>query len=412
MYQLTKEGKKYLETGLPEKRLLLKLKTPKSIKDLKGEEIAIGWARKNKWVRIREGKLELTEEGKEVIGKKIKLESALEEVNSTGNTNPELLKVLLSRKLVEKSKEGKEFEEEEISQLTPDIIISGVWKKIPFKKYDVNAPAPEIYPGKKHFVRQVLDYIRKIWIEMGFEEMKGPLVETAFWNFDALYQPQDHPARDLADTFYMKTPSTGKIPEKLAKKVKNMHEVGGKIKSTGWRYKWDINIAKQLCMRTHTTSVSARTLANLKLKDLPAKYFSIGRVFRNEALTWKHLFEFYQIDGIVVDENANFKHLIGYLRKFFDKMGFTKARFRPAYFPYTEPSVEAEVYIPERNSWMELGGAGIFRPEVVEPLLGKEIPVLAWGPGIDRMIMEAYEIKDIRKLYENDLELLRKTKLW
>ncbi|MBL7160047.1 MAG: phenylalanine--tRNA ligase subunit alpha [Candidatus Aenigmarchaeota archaeon] len=412
MYQLTKEGKEYLEKGLPEKRLLNKLKTPKMMKDIKGEQIAIGWARKNKWIQIKDGKLEMTQEGRNVIGMKIRMEEALEEVNERGGTKEDMLKILLSRKLVEEAKEKKEFTEKEIKELTSDIIISEAWKKVPFKKYDVNAPAPEIHPGKKHFVRQTLDYIRRIWIEMGFKEMRGSLVEVAFWNFDALYQPQDHPARDLADTFYMKHPSTGKIPDKFKNKVKIMHETGGKLPSTGWRYNWDINKAKQLCLRTHTTCLSARTLANLSLKDLPAKYFSIGRVFRNETLDWKHLFEFYQVDGIVAGEDVNFRHLLGYLKKFFEKMGFPKARFRPAYFPYTEPSVEIEVYVPEKKNWMELGGAGMFRPEVVEPLLGKDVPVLAWGPGLDRMVMDAYKIKDIRKLYENDLKLLRKARLW
>ena len=145
---------------------------------------------------------------------------------------------------------------------------------------------------------------------------------------------------------------------------------------------------------------------------MPAKYFAIGRVFRNEALDWKHLFEFNQVEGIVVDPDANFKNLIGYLKEFFAKLGFEKARFRPGYFPYTEMSIEIDVLHPERKQWVELGGAGIFRPEVVEPLLGEPIPVLAWGPGFDRIIMDYYKVMDIRDLYGNDVKQMREMKVW
>ena len=163
-------------------------------------------------------------------------------------------------------------------------------------------------------------------------------------------------------------------------------------------------------LRTHTTVLSARTLASLK--ELPAKYFALGVNFRNEAIDWSHNVEFNQTEGIVVDEDANFRHLLGYLRTFFRKMGYPEARFRPAYFPYTEMSVEIDVYHPVHKKWVELGGAGMFRPEVVVPLLGKDIPVLAWGPGFDRTIMEYFRIHDIRQLYGNDVKQLREMPLW
>ena len=165
-------------------------------------------------------------------------------------------------------------------------------------------------------------------------------------------------------------------------------------------------------MRTHTTCLSAQTLASLKEKDLPLKFFAIGKCFRNETLDWKHGFEFNQTEGIVVAENVNFRHLLGYLKIFFKKMGFEKIRMRPSYFPYTEPSVEIDVWHPEKKTWLELGGAGIFRPEVTIPLLGKHIPILAWGPGFDRILMDYYQVKDLRELYKNDINQLRKTKIW
>ena len=191
------------------------------------------------------------------------------------------------------------------------------------------------------------------------------------------------------------------------KRVKETHETGWTTGSTGWNYKWDENIARQLLLRTHTTPLSAQTISKLKESDLPVKFFNIGKVFRNETLDWSHLFEFNQSEGIVIDENVNFRHLLGYLREFFKKMGFERVRFRPAYFPYTELSVEPEVFHPIHKKWIELGGAGIFRPEVVKPLLGKDIPVLAWGLGVERIITLDYKINDLRDLYKNDIKKLR-----
>ena len=165
-------------------------------------------------------------------------------------------------------------------------------------------------------------------------------------------------------------------------------------------------------MRTHTTCLSAKTLAKIDKQQLPQKFFAIGKNFRNETLDWSHGFEFNQTEGIVADRNVNFRHLLGYLKQFFEKMGFEKIRIRPSYFPYTEPSVEIEVWHPEKKVWLELGGAGIFRPEVTIPLFGEYIPVLAWGPGFDRTLMDYYEIKDLRELYKNNIAQLRKMKFW
>ncbi|MCK4884146.1 MAG: phenylalanine--tRNA ligase subunit alpha, partial [Candidatus Diapherotrites archaeon] len=215
------------------------------------------------------------------------------------------------------------------------------------------------------------------------------------------------------DTFFLKNPQ--KITndnDKLVKQVHEIHEKGGDMESKGWNYKWSKEESEKPILRTHTTSLSARTLANLKKEDLPAKFFSVGRVFRNETVDWSHLAEFYQVEGIVVDKNASFKHLLGYLKRFFSKLGFPQARFRPAYFPYTEMSVEIEVFHPKKQKWLELGGAGIFRPEVVVPLLGEDIPVLAWGPGFERMVIDIYNIDSLKQLYSNNLEETRNAFVW
>ncbi len=245
---------------------------------------------------------------------------------------------------------------------------------------------------------------------MGFKEMSGSLIMSSFWNFDSLFTAQDHSVRELQDTFFLD--ENGKLPDKkVIERVKKAHE-SGVAGSKGWRYQWNENEAKKLVLRTHTTCLSAQTLANLDIKELPQKFFAIGKCFRNETVDWSHGFEFSQTEGIVVDKNANFKHLFGYLQEFFKKMGFKKIRFRPAYFPYTEPSVEIDFYNEEKKKWLELGGAGIFRPEVVVPLLGEFIPVLAWGSGLDRIIMDYYKIKDLRDMYKNNISQLREMKFW
>jgi phenylalanyl-tRNA synthetase alpha chain len=300
-----------------------------------------------------------------------------------------------------------------ITQLTPELLATGGWKGSRFQEYDVSLPVPNTQPGKRHFISQVIDYIRRFWVELGFKEMKGEYVELNFWNFDALYQPQDHPARDLADTFYMKTPYKGHLPDaKMVEQVKQTHENGWTTGSKGWQYKWDSELAKRTVLRTHTTSLSVNQIAKLKPEDLPAKFFSVGRVFRNETIDWNHLAEFYQTDGIVIGEDVTFRDMKGYLKSYLEGLGLTKFRFRPAYFPYTEMSMEAEVWIEERGSWMELFGAGMFRPEVVKPLLGLDVPVLAWGPGFDRLVMQSYKVNTIKELYSNDIGLLRRAKLW
>jgi phenylalanyl-tRNA synthetase alpha chain len=298
---------------------------------------------------------------------------------------------------------------EVVNRLTPGMLKTGSWKGKSFRSYDVEINVPKVQRGKKHFVNEAVDYIKRIWMDLGFKEMTGNYVQSAFWDLDALFVPQDHPAREMQDTFYLE--GKAKLP-KLWEKVKKVHEDGGNTGSTGWQSSFSKEETEKVLLRTHTTVLSAQTISNLKKEDLPAKFFSVNKVFRNESLDWKHLFEFYQVEGIVIDPNANLSHLKGYLREFYKKMGYSKVRMRPAHFPYTEPSVEVDVYHPGKKQWVELGGAGIFRPEVVKPLLGFDCPVLAWGQGMGRIISEYWKIQDIRELYKNDLKQIREMKAW
>src|SRR5262249_31414663 len=149
---------------------------------------------------------------------------------------------------------------------------------------DVNVPGKDAPLGKSHPLTKLTMRIKSIMSELGFQEMEGELIESSFWNFDALFQPQDHPARELADTFYLDKQMPLPTDKGLVSRVKRSHE-------DGWKYGWEPKEATKAVLRTHTTCLSARYLAAIKDKK-PRKYFAVGRVFRNEATDYKHLAEF------------------------------------------------------------------------------------------------------------------------
>ncbi len=434
-------GIHYLKNRLPERALLNKLIEKKSILfseirnlcnlNVNEAKIALGTLKKKGIIEISNGKIFLDSKGANISNKMIEelfLEKLPLEFNSLDNLDKKTFQNLKSRKDIVELEINKkisirltelgktilkmDLDVDLIEQLTPKIIKQNSWKGKKFRRYDLNSPVPKIYGGKRHFVNQSKDYAKNTWLEMGFKEMQGNIIDTSFWNFDTLFTAQDHPVREMQDTFFIKN-LLGKLPEdKIVNKVKMAHE-GGIDGSKGWEYSWDLEKSKKIVMRTHTTCLSTRKLKELgESGELPAKYFSIGKAFRNETVDWSHGFEFNQSEGIVIDENANFRQLLGYLKQFAKKMGFEKIRFRPAYFPYTEPSLEGDVWNEKKQKWVEVFAAGIFRPEVTEPLLGKPIPVLAWGPGFDRMIMEFYKITDLREMYKNDINKLREMKFW
>ncbi|HML04695.1 MAG TPA: phenylalanine--tRNA ligase subunit alpha [Methanobacterium sp.] len=436
---LSETGKEYAEEGLPERRVLKVLNEEDMIPmgdmaskaglDSSEVKVAIGWLRKKKWATIDRGNVQITDDGRKAVseeyGDELLLEKILE-VNKLLFFNPSKLfkdgfDLLKKRKgILEVKKEpkfklkvtekGKELLDmgieirEEATQLTHEHLKTGSWKELKFRGYDVHAEHPETFPGKMHPLQRTIKDIRQIFLLMGFTESQGSILESAFWNFDCLFQPQDHAAREMQDTFYIKEPKEVNLPsQELVDKVSEAHETGGLTGSEGWGYSWDIDVAKQSVLRTHTTCVSARHLAENKP---PLKMFSVGRVFRRETITYKHLPEFHQVEGIVADENITFRNLLGILKEFYYKLGF-EVRFRPAYFPYTYLSVECEIYLPDKDTWIELGGAGMFRPEVLEPL-GVKTPVAAFGLGIERLAMMRLDIKDIRMLYKSDIGWLRK----
>ena len=436
---LTKEGINYAEGGLPERLLRkgicddggftsLPLDHEKLTIPVNVIPVALGWLIRKKWGSIDKinGKLSVVDHEPDQGNdeKLLKIIFSKKEIlfNKLDKDFQKVAISLKKRKLVEFKETSRQELEltkaglkltrngfqmiSEISQLTPELIRNESWRKVKFRSFNVEAPGPIIYPGKIHPVQQIIQQVKEIFLEMGFTEIRGDMIETAFWNFDALFQPQDHPARDMVDTFYLSNPKKGKLPKKdIVETVSQTHENGWITGSRGWEYKWNPEEAKKLVLRTHTTATTIRYLA--KNKKPPIKVFSVDRVYRNEKLDYKHLAEFHQIEGIIMDQKVTLRDLMGTLKEFYQKLGLEKVQFWPSYFPYTEPSLQSTVYVPELNNWVELCGMGIFRPEVLAPL-GIKNPVLAWGGGLERLILLKLGIEDIRLLYKNDLGWIRR----
>ncbi|MFW9946158.1 MAG: phenylalanine--tRNA ligase subunit alpha [Candidatus Odinarchaeota archaeon] len=444
---LNKEGQGYLINGLPE-RQLLQLLLKDQIKEISIDDflkkskfkkdifyIGLSNMKKNRWIAQSKATGDnriylITEDFSET--KLEKFLNTFKENNflnysSLSKEDLELVEILNKRKLINKTKKverliyltekGKKLqlskiqELQQISKITSKMLINGSWNNYDLKAFDITKPGPLLKGGKYHPVIALINEIREIFLSMGFTEIRGPIVESAFYNFDALFQPQDHPAREMQDTFYLDNPKVARLPEKdrvLA--VKETHENGGDSNSIGWGYEWEEDIAKRTVLRTHTTATTIRRLAQFykNNENVPVKVFCIDRVFRNEKVDKSHLAEFMQVEGIVIDDHVNLGDLIGLLSEFYRKMGFKKIITRPGFFPYTEPSMEVSVYYDKLGEWLEMGGSGIFRPEVTYPFGIKEpTRVLAWGQGLERIAMLYYGREDIRDLYFNPIKWLR-----
>lgn len=286
------------------------------------------------------------------------------------------------------------------TELTTEMILSGSWKSTPFKPYNFEALGQPQSAGCLHPLLKVRTDFRQIFLEMGFTEMPtNNFVESSFWNFDALFQPQQHPARDSHDTFFLDDPQNSEnFPQEYLSKVKIVHSKGG-YGSQGYGYDWSLDEAMKNVLRTHTTAVSARMLYGLAKDFKPTKYFSIDRVFRNETLDATHLAEFQQVEGVIADYNLTLGDLIGVLHTFFERLGMTEIKFKPAYNPYTEPSMEIFCYHQGLQKWIEIGNSGMFRPEMLLPMgLPEKVNVIAWGLSLERPTMIKYGINNIRDL--------------
>ena len=292
----------------------------------------------------------------------------------------------------------------EIGSITPKMLADGSWKNGTFRGYNIAIPPARIIPGRTNPYVSFLESVKDKLCSLGFEEFDGPLVETEFWNSDALFMPQFHAARDIHDVYYVKNPTHAKfIEEPYLSNVAAAHENGGDTGSRGWNYSFDRDFTRRLILRSQGTVLSAHQLAKAKI---PGKYFGIARCFRYDKVDATHLSDFYQTEGIVLGDEVTLKTLLGFLEMFAVEIaGATDVKYVPGYFPFTEPSIEVHIKHPVLG-WFELGGSGIFRPEVTKAM-GIDVPVLAWGIGIDRMALMALGLNDLRELFSEDIEKVR-----
>ncbi len=295
--------------------------------------------------------------------------------------------------------------------LTAEMVASGAWRTATFKPLNFEALGTLPPHGALHPLLKVRSAFRRIFTSMGFEEMDtNAWVESSFWNFDALFQPQQHPARDAHDTFFLAhpagTPLASHGPPAYVAAVRAVHERGGHG-SMGYDAPWATAEAEKNLLRTHTTAVSSRMLYRLAAHGFrPARLFSIDRVFRNEAIDRTHLAEFHQVEGLVCGPGLTLGDLIGTLSAFFGRLGLGNLRFKPAFNPYTEPSMEIMAFSKEKGDWLEIGNSGMFRPEMLRPMgLPEGVTVIAWGLSLERPTMLLYGIDNIRDLFGHRVSL-------
>ena len=404
-YALGKNGLDAKKNGLPERRLVTLVQNgPKTFGEIRSSlqgldfNAAIAHAKKNDWINI-----EKTDTGSMISLKQETTKSSDEYVISLLDIEPvadvfrdedaKPLKSLMERPdfIIQHEKKTKTVS---LSETGKNIDL----EKLDSGAIDVEADVPHVHAARIHPLKDTINEIRETFVHLGFSEINGNLSQSSFWNFDALFTPQDHPARELQDTFYLKDLNAKQLatPTQI-KNVSNAHK-------KGWRYYWDIQEARKMVLRTHTTCVTIKHLADKKPDE--ARIFSLGRVFRNEKLSFKHLAEFNQVEGVVVGKHITLRDLMGIQKEFYRKIGLTKVKFWPTFFPYTEPSLQSMVYNEKHGKWIELFGMGIFRPEVTKPL-GITKPVLAWGGGIERIAMLKFGLDDVREFYNNNLSWLR-----
>lgn len=425
-WEVTAEGQEVIEKGSHE-ALVFNAVPPEGIlqaelmKQVPNAKVGFSKAMSSGWIQI-----DKTMEGGPKIFRKVNIiEDAVRKnlinisTNQQNNIPDNVKQEYKKRKLLQETimKSFNVFKGPEFSlsiskletDLTPEMIATGSWKEKKFKDYNFDALGIPPFCGHLHPLMRVRSQFRQIFLEMGFSEMPtNNFVESSFWNFDALFQPQQHPARDAHDTFFVSNPQNAtKFPMDYLERVRRVHQFGD-YGSQGYKYDWKLEEAKKNLLRTHTTAVSARMLYKIAQQETfkPVKYFSIDRVFRNETLDATHLAEFFQIEGVVADYGLTLGDLIGVLHEFFKKLGIAKLRFKPAYNPYTEPSMEIFSYHEGLKKWVEVGNSGLFRPEMLLPMgLPKDVKVIAWGLSLERPTMIKFGIDNIRDLVGHKVNL-------
>ena len=315
---------------------------------------------------------ELEEIRVEILGKKGELTSILKGMGGLSSEERPIIGQLAN--------EIRTDIEEKINSIKKSLLAKEQEIKLKLEKIDVTMPAKTKKIGNKHPMTQVIDDIKNIFIGMGYEIAEGPEVETAYYNFEALNIPKNHPARDEQDTFY-------------------------------------VNGLGDFVLRTQTSPVQVRVMEN---KDMPIKIIAPGRVYRSDEVDATHSPVFHQLEGLVVDKNITMGDLKGALTVFAKELlgEDTKVRFRPHHFPFTEPSAEMDAScfacggkgcrVCKNSGWIELLGCGMVNPKVLE-MAGidpKEYSGFAFGMGLERVTMQKYAITDLRLLFENDVKFL------
>ena len=412
MVSLGKNGIAALDGGLPERRLLdLVRYGAQTIPELQkrlGDDLgpAMGVARRNGWVSAGGDGISMLEYPDTIPGEAVIITIAEQRIPTAGILDQESYLSLKKRPdyIVETTVKSRRVRltgaaagldlGSSQSDSSPASGGAGGGGRI-----DVEADVPQVFAARRHPLKETIEEIREAFVTLGFSEISGGLSQPCFWNFDALFTPQDHPAREMQDTFYLDGAGAARPgTQRQIRGVSAAHRAG-------WHYEWDLREAKRTVLRTHTTCVTIRHLAENRPEE--ARIFSLGRVFRNEKTSYKHLVEFNQVEGVIAGSGTTLRDLMGIQKEFYRRIGITKVRFWPTFFPYTEPSLQTMVYNERMGRWVELFGMGIFRPEVTVPLgIGKR-PVLAWGGGIERIAMLRYGLDDVRELYANDLGWLR-----
>uniref|UniRef100_A0ABI8ARW3 Phenylalanine--tRNA ligase alpha subunit n=1 Tax=Felis catus TaxID=9685 RepID=A0ABI8ARW3_FELCA len=475
-WELTAEGEEIAREGSHEARVFRSIPpeglAQSELMRLPSGKVGFSKAMSNKWIRVDKSAADgprvfrVVDSVEDEVQRRLQLvqggqaEKLGEKERSELRKRKLLTEVTLKTYWVSKGSAFSTSISKQETELSPEMISSGSWRDRPFKPYNFLAHGVLPDSGHLHPLLKVRTQFRQIFLEMGFTEMPTDnFIESSFWNFDALFQPQQHPARDQHDTFFLRDPAEAlQLPMDYVHRVKRTHSQGG-YGSQGYKYNWKLEEARKNLLRTHTTSASARALYRLAQKKpfTPAKYFSIDRVFRNETLDATHLAEFHQIEGVVADHGLTLGHLMGVLREFFTKLGITQLRFKPAYNPYTEPSMEVFSYhqgqggtwswegegclrlptlspgpfhcqahsqahcqtqhhphdlpCPSPSStglrkWVEVGNSGIFRPEMLLPMgLPENVSVIAWGLSLERPTMIKYGINNIRELVGHKVNL-------
>lgn len=447
-FEITDFGKNYAKEGTPEERIVnfLKEKGPHALPQIaaalnienKDVGSAFGQLSKEKVLQMdAEKKAAYTgnplpkriEVAKSLLDRAVKAENSCLDLDNLNEEEKAVIATLAKKrgaadspfKIIERetvvynltadaAEIAKALEEagvtgEETGMLTSKMLATGEWKNTTFRGYNIAIPPARIIPGRTNAYVSFLESVKDKLVSIGFEEYDGPLVETEFWNCDALFMPQFHAARDIHDVYSIKNPTHAKkIEEPYLSNVAAIHKDGGNTGSRGWNYAFDKDFTRHLILRSQGTVLSAHQLASKP--KIPGKYFGIARCFRYDKVDATHLSDFYQTEGIVLGEEVNLKTLLGFLEMFAVEIaGATEVKYVPGYFPFTEPSVEVHIKHPVLG-WFELGGSGIFRPEVTKAM-GIDCPVLAWGIGIDRMALMALGLNDLRELFSTDIEQVR-----